>query len=288
MSRGRDVSQLVEPQAFRSAYLQAVEDVMRHLTPERQTAIARHNVAWAPAAHDLGLYLRASVARYERLLRMLNAHARVGREALHALEVGGFLGAYPLALARLEIPVTLVEHYGYYDGALDDLAGYLAASGVRIWDADFTGELQEEPPKYTLVTNMAMLEHLPDSPKRLMDNLRASTASDGLLVLEVPNIAYFHRRRRLLLGHSVHQEFESLYLSEAPYLGHHREYTAAELLQLVSWSGMQTQELTLYNYSLSLRRGSWSERLHALVMDLWPTYLFPRTRELIMVACTQV
>jgi 2-polyprenyl-3-methyl-5-hydroxy-6-metoxy-1,4-benzoquinol methylase len=286
MSRAPAASPLIEPSAFRNVYLQSVKDVMRFVTPERQTVIARHDTVLLPANHDLGLYLRASVARYDQLLRLVNAHTRVDCGALRALEVGGFLGAYPLTLARLGIPVTLVEHYGYYHGALDDLVEYLAASGVSVWGADFTTKLEAEPPRYTLVTNMAMIEHLPDSPKQLMDNLRASTAADGLLVLEVPNIAYFYRRRQLLLGRSVHPDLESLYLSETPYVGHRREYTASELLQLVSWSEMTVREVVLFNYSLSLRRGSWIERLHALTMDLWPTYLFPRTREAIMVAAS--
>jgi len=288
MSRGPAASPLIDPYAFRNTYLQAVDDVMRFVTPERQAVIARHDTTLLPENFDLGLYLRASVARYEQLVRLVNTHGRVDRGALRALEVGGFLGAYPLTLARLGIPVTLVEHFGYYHGALDELAQYLAAGGVEIWDADFTMTLDTEPPKHTLVTNMAMIEHLPDSPKQLLDNLRASTSADGLLVLEVPNIAYFHRRRQLLLGRSVHPSLESLYLSEAPYVGHHREYTAAELVQLVSWSGMQVREIVLFNYSLSLRRGSWMERARALVMDLWPTYLFPRTRELIMVAASPI
>jgi hypothetical protein len=284
----KPASVLIDPHAFRSAYRQSVDDVMQFVTSERQTVIARHNAGLLPAVQDLGLYLRASVARYEQLLRVVNAHAQLDRGALRALEVGGFLGAYPLTLARLGIPVTLVEHYGYYHGALDDLAEYLAASGVCIWDADFTEPLEATPSQCTLVTNMAMIEHLPDSPKHLMDNLRASTAPDGLIVLEVPNIAYFHRRRQLLLGRSVHSSLESLYFSEAPYVGHHREYTASELEQLVAWSGMSVLEVVLYNYSLSLRRGSAVERLYALLVDLWPTYLFPRTREMIMVAVSPV
>lgn len=286
MSREPAASPLIESDAFERAYLRSVDDVMRFLTPERQTVIARHDVSLLPDDYDLGLYLRASVARYDQLRRLINAHSQVDRGALHALEVGGFLGAYPLTLVRLGIPVTLVEHYGYYHGALDDLAEYLTMSGVDVWDADFTTELETEPRQYTLVTNMAMIEHLPDSPKQLMDNLRASIATDGLLVLEVPNIAYFHRRRRLLLGRSVHPSLESLYLSATPYVGHRREYTASELLQLVSWSGLRIREIVMYNYSLSLRRGSGLERLRALIMDLWPTYLFPRTREVIMVAAS--
>jgi 2-polyprenyl-3-methyl-5-hydroxy-6-metoxy-1,4-benzoquinol methylase len=277
---------LIEPRAFRDTYLQAVQDVMRFVTPERQSVIARHDPSLLPANHDLGLYLRASAARYGQLVRLVNAHARVDRGAVRALEVGGFLGAYPLTLARLGISITLVEHFGYYHGALDELAEYLAASGVEIWDVDFTAKLEVEPPQYTLVTNMAMIEHLPDSPKQLLENLKASTAASGLLILEVPNIAYYYRRRQLLFGRSVHPPLEELYASEAPYVGHRREYTAAELVQLVSWTGMRVCETALFNYSLSLRRGPWFERVHDLVLELWPTYLFPRTREVIMVAAS--
>ncbi|MGD0452351.1 MAG: methyltransferase domain-containing protein [Solirubrobacteraceae bacterium] len=286
MSSERAAVPLIERAAFRDTYRQAVEDVMRFITPERQTVIARHDAALLPANHDLDLYLRASIARYDQLVRLVNTHLDVDLAALHALEVGGFLGAYPLTLARLGIQVTLVEQYGYYHGALDDLAEYLAASGVKIWDVDFTARLAGEPPRYALVTNMAMIEHLPDSPKQLLDNLRSCTAADGLLVVEVPNIACFHWRRRLLFGHTVHPDLETLYLSETPYVGHHREYTASELAQLVQWTGMMVRETALYNYSPSLRRGAWIGRLYALVMELWPTYLFPRTRELIMVAAS--
>jgi hypothetical protein len=107
-------------------------------------------------------------------------------------------------------------------------------------------------------------------------------------VLEVPNIAYSYRRRQLLLGRSIHPSLESLYSSEAPYAGHHSDCTAAEVAQLVAWCGMPVRETILFNYSLSLSRGSWTERVHAVVTDLLPTYLFPHTRELIMVAASPI
>src|SRR5271166_160716 len=241
---------VVDPAAFTDAYMRSVDDVMRFVTPERQAVIATHNVSLAPGLFDLGLYLRASVRRYGELVRLVNAHARHGPDGVRALEVGGFLGAYPLALARLGIPVTLVEHYGYYHGAFDDLAAYLGSAGVEIWDADFTKALDTPASRYTLVTNMAMLEHLADSPKVLMDNLALATDEHGLLVVEVPNIAYYPKRRQALMGRSIHAELAAVYRSAVPYTGHHREYT---------------------------RR----DRLRALTVDLWPTYLFPDCRELI-------
>lgn len=267
--------------AFRDAYAQSVDDVMRFVTAERQAVIATHNFALGPGQSDLGLYLRASESRYARLVRLVNAHAPYGPGDLRALEVGGFLGAYPLTLARLGIPVTLVEHYGYYHGAFDDLAAYLGGAGVTIWDADFTKALDEPPSRHTLVTNMAMLEHLADSPKTLMDNLAAATDEHGLLVVEVPNIAYYPKRRHALMGRSIHPDLATTYRSAAPYMGHHREYTRQELLDLLTWTGFAVEEVTLFNYSLSLRRGALYERLRALTVDLWPTYIFPNCRELI-------
>jgi 2-polyprenyl-3-methyl-5-hydroxy-6-metoxy-1,4-benzoquinol methylase len=275
---------IVNPVAFRDAYLQAVDDVMRFVTPERQQIIATHNRGLMPGHTDLFLYLQASERRYAELVRLLNAHAHHDRGELRALEVGGFLGAYPLTLARLGIPVTLVEHYAYYHGAFDDLAAYLLDAGVEILDADFTKELAEPPSRYTLVTNMAMLEHLADSPKALMDNLAAATDEDGLLVMEVPNIAYYPKRLRALLGRSIHPELSLLYESATPFTGHHREYTCNELIELLRWSGFEAQDVKLFNYSLSLRRGTPFQRLLAFTLHLWPTYLFPDCRELIIAA----
>ncbi len=268
---------------FSDAYRRSVQDVMRFVTPERQAVIATHNPALGPGQFDLGAYLRASERRYGELVRLVNAHARFGRDELSALEVGGFLGAYPLTLARLNIPVTLVEHYGYYHGAFDELAEYLAKAGVAILDADFTNPLPAPPERHMLVTNMAMLEHLADSPRTLMDNLAAATDERGALVVEVPNIAYFPKRRQALFGRSVHPDLASVYESAVPFTGHHREYTLQEAINLLSWTGFKVDEAALFNYSINLRGASSLWRLRALAVDVWPTLLFARCREEIMI-----
>lgn len=267
--------------AFQNVYSRSIEDVLRFVTPARQEMIAIHNRDLGPDSYNPELYMRASERRYTEVVRLLNAHARYDPNDLRALEVGGFLGAYPLTLARLGTPVTLVEHYDYYYGAFDDLADYLRSAGVTIWDVDFTKTLPEPPVRYTLVTNMAMLEHLADSPKALMDNLALATDDDGLLVVEVPNIAYYPKRRQALMGRSIHPDLATAYWSTPPYMGHHREYTRHELTELLSWTGLEVEEVKLFNYSVTLRRGTLYERLRALTVDLWPTYLFPDCREVI-------
>src|SRR5262249_3090241 len=202
-------------------YRRAVTDMVRSVTPERQQVIARHSLGLAPSRTDLSTYLTASEERYARALGLFNAHDVETDGDRRALEVGGFLGAFPLALSRLGIAVTLAEVFGYYGGALDDLSHFLASEGVEILDVDFTRP-GDEPvtQRFAIVTNMAMLEHLADSPETLMRNLRSVTDDGGAVLIEVPNIAYWPNRLNLLRGRSIHPPLDVLFGSASPFLGH--------------------------------------------------------------------
>jgi hypothetical protein len=276
------MSRHIELAQFRGEYRRAVRDVARFITAERQQEIARHNLGLHPSRTDLAAYLNASEERYVRAVQLFNTHLPDGI-AHRALDVGGFLGAYPLTLVRLGVPVTLAEVYAYYGGALDDLSDYLAAEGIEIWDVDFTEPLDRAVTRtFTMVTNMAMLEHLPGSPAQLMSNLRAMIDERGALVIETPNLAYWPKRWELLRGRSVHPPLDVVYGSASPFMGHHREYTVTELTDLLRWTGFRTRAVECFNYSLSLREGSWFDRVYTLFVYLWPTLLFRNYRELII------
>jgi 2-polyprenyl-3-methyl-5-hydroxy-6-metoxy-1,4-benzoquinol methylase len=240
---------------FRVNYRLAVEEVLALIKPNAQSVIARHNPGWAPGNSDLAAYLWASERRYVAALALhLRTIGAAGAPA-SVLDVGGFLGAFPLALARLDVRVTLSERYDYYYGAFDPIRDLLINAGVTVWDADFSQPLHEPPPEdYALVTNMAMLEHIAHSPKPLMDNLRNCVAPGGQLILEVPNVAYWPTRLRALGGGSVLPPLADVYGAKEPFTGHHREYTAAELEDLLAWSGFRLRELVTHNYTTPGRR----------------------------------
>jgi 2-polyprenyl-3-methyl-5-hydroxy-6-metoxy-1,4-benzoquinol methylase len=272
---------MIDAARFSVEYPRAVDDVMRFVTPERQEVIARHNLGLGPSRTDLRHYLRASVKRYLRAVELFNAHVPDHRDGLDVLDVGGFLGAFPLTLRRLGATVTLAEVYGYYGEALDGLRAYLVSEGVEVWDVDFTEEILPGERRFTLVTNMAMLEHLASSPRVLMGNLRAVTGKRGALVIETPNICYWPTRWGLLRGRSVHPPLDVVYGSEVPFLGHHREYTIRELTELLDWSGFHLEEVTTLNYT-SLWHGGVARRLVTAAVFLWPTLAFPSCREILL------
>lgn len=265
---------MVDLDEFRRVYRGVVSEIAPTIGRVELEKIAVHDrplAQWDPVQ-----YLERSEERCIRALQLLQP--RVEGEPT-VLEVGAFLGAFPLALARLEISVTVAERYDLYDGALDPVRTALEHAGVRVWDADFTAaEVENEP--FGVVLNMAMVEHVAGSPRLLMTNLR--NCCSGWLVLEVPNVAYGYKRWQLLRGRTIHPPLRDVYESAVPFTGHHREYTAADLRELLELSRFRLDELTTFNYSLN----------SDLLTRIWPhdllSRLLPSWREVLMAVAAPV
>jgi 2-polyprenyl-3-methyl-5-hydroxy-6-metoxy-1,4-benzoquinol methylase len=274
----------IDLRAFSLVYREAVEDVLPFLTRERLDVIGRHNPGWRPGRFDFPSYLKTSEVRY---VAALAAFDRNGGQAadgrLRVLDVGGFMGALPLALARLGARVTLSEKYDYYDGAFDDLRAFLTEQGVEVWDADLSEPLDSPPDGgFHLIAAMAILEHLPSSPRALLVNARTLLAKNGRLLVDVPNIAYWPNRVGLLRGVSPLPPIADVYDSEPPYTGHHHEYTVDDLKHVLTWSGLTVDEVVTLNYT------PWTDGglLRRIVAD-WPRKRFAPLREVLLACASQ-
>ena len=266
---------------FGPVYREAVKDIAPFLTPDRLEVIARHNPGWRPERFDAVAYLETSEARYAPALSVFERNGgRAASEELRVLDVGGFMGTLPLALARLGARVTLSEHYDYYEGAFDELRDYLLEQGVEVWDLDLSEPLGSQPDdRFDLVLAMAILEHLPSSPRPLLLNARGFLAETGRLVVDVPNIAYWPKRIGLLRGISPLPLMADIYGAEAPFTGHHHEYTTAELAQVLTWSGLAVDEVVTLNYT------PWpDDRFWRRIAADWPRRWFGSFRE-VLLAC---
>ncbi len=267
---------------FGQVYRQAVADIVPFLTPERLEVIGRHNPGWKSGRFDAPAYLETSEVRYSAALAAFERHGGAAVDGrLRVLDVGGFMGALPLAMVRLGAHATLSEHYGYYDGAFDDLRDFLSAEGVEIWDLDLSEPLEPAPAgRFDLIAAMAILEHLPSSPRPLLLNARALLAERGRLVVDVPNIAHWPARVGLMRGISPFPRIADVYHSESPFTGHHREYTVGELVDVLTWSGLSVDEVVTLNYT------PWPDRrlLRRIAAD-WPRKRFAGMREVVLRLC---
>lgn len=233
---------------FSETYRKAVDEIVA-LMPKDWSAIAKHNAAWSRDLFDARKYLLDSEGRFLRAYRIL-----LSDKAMRVLDVGGFLGALPLTLARLGFKVSIAEKYGYYGGSLDAIAGHLQANGVIIHDVDFTDPaagLAGLADSFDGITCMAVAEHLAHSPKVLMDNMRQVLKARGTLVFEVPNLAYWPKRILFFLkGRTVLPPMADVYNSAVPFTGHHREYTLEDARYVMEKGGFSIVSECTYNYGI--------------------------------------
>jgi 2-polyprenyl-3-methyl-5-hydroxy-6-metoxy-1,4-benzoquinol methylase len=194
-------------------------------------------------------YLRQSITRVSHLIESLH---RLGVTSGSVLEVGSLFGQFAISLRRLGFDVTVVDRYRAYDGAFDGYVDFMRSSGVCVVETNRTDEngLIGSLGQFDVVICMAVIEHIPHTPRELLRTLTSHVVTGGVLALDTPNIASYWKRNALSKGLSIHQPIESQFLCAIPYEGHHREYTAAEMewmLRQVGCTGIRT---SLFDYNL--------------------------------------
>jgi 2-polyprenyl-3-methyl-5-hydroxy-6-metoxy-1,4-benzoquinol methylase len=192
---------------------------------------------------DWSGYLSCSVARMVRVLRALHRHTPAGGRVL---DLGSYLGNFSVLCARAGFRVDARDSYTRYGSVLEPAAGWLRAEGIAVVDED-DAEAREP---YDAVLLLGVLEHLPHTPRPLLEFVNTSLRPGGTLILDTPNLAYLYNREKLARGESIFCPIELQYTTELPFEGHHREYTIAEVHWLLGAIGHRVLELETFNYSL--------------------------------------
>lgn len=115
----------------------------------------------------------------------------------------------------------------------------LAEAGVR----DVTWNLEEVPypledESFDAVIMTEVFEHLRDYPIRSLREICRVLVPGGRLYFTTPNAAYLMSRLRLLTGHSVATPLKD-WIGGFPHARHAREYTFAEIRQLMDVVGLR-------------------------------------------------
>ena len=261
----------IDYRTFSKIYFRHAEKLMSFWNEDMQEQIASHNQGWAQP-YSFKHYLMASVKRFYLAYKSIPSNVQ------SCCDIGGFWGIYPLVLKELGYEVTMTEALKYYSTSFDELFDYLRAEDITIYDIDpFEEKLNA---KYDYISIMAVLEHIPFSLKFFMENIKESIENEGNLYIEVPNIAYYYKRKNLLLGKSPLPKIEVIYKSKVPFLGHHHEYTMNELISLVSLIDLEVVEKYYYNYSIDFN----FKDIMANALAFLSFNLFPNTREVISIS----
>ena len=95
----------------------------------------------------------------------------------------------------------------------------------------------------------AIIEHLPNGHKRALKEAWRVLRPGGHLILDTPNLGYFWNRLGLLRGAPICWPISGLFNDEL-FVGHYREFTVAEIKQMLEWSGFFVQQTKMINLSL--------------------------------------
>lgn len=225
---------------------QATEDVVSAISGADLSPLAKHSPGLL--GYDWSGYLRCSAARLVRVVALLQERGVTGGRAV---DVGAYFGNTSLVLARLGFDAQACDAYDDYEGCLESALSLLRAAGGSALDTGVAGEDLSLLPDavYDVVTCLGVIEHVPHTPRLLLQQLRRILKPGGHLVVDTPNLAYVFKRWQLARGESVYAPLATQFYSDIPFEGHHREYTGDELLWMLERAGFEQSELVTFDYS---------------------------------------
>ncbi len=236
--------------AFPDAYAAAAaacDEVLRDVVKADLAALLPH---WPnAAAFDWAGYVRLSLCRMVRVQEALSAE---GGEGLNILDYGAFFGNFSVMAANAGHAVTAVDGYNGFGAGFAPFVRRLHRHKVKVLDTADEGFGLDgvADGQFDVVMAMSVIEHVPHTPRHLLETLHRVLKPGGLLLIETPNLGYVFNRMKLLRGESVWPAIAAQYRTEVPFAGHHREYTRAELRWMLEASGFAVESEELFNYSI--------------------------------------
>jgi 2-polyprenyl-3-methyl-5-hydroxy-6-metoxy-1,4-benzoquinol methylase len=227
--------------------VEAVDDVVRASASAAVEGLAEHSPGLAQ--YEWQSYLRCSIVR---MCHALSALARLGVHQAHVLDYGSYFGNFSLMLQRAGHHVTAADAYTGYGTALEPITSLLHRAGVTVLDFDKDGRSLETLPdaSFDAILCMGVIEHVPHTPRFLLEALQRLLTPGGVLLTETPNLGYLYNRQKLARGEPIMTPLEAQFYTKIPFEGHHREYTPQEVVWMVQRLGHNVELTALYNYSL--------------------------------------
>jgi 2-polyprenyl-3-methyl-5-hydroxy-6-metoxy-1,4-benzoquinol methylase len=228
--------------------------------------------------NDWSNYLRCSVAR---MVHAAGALRRKGVPDGRLLDYGAYFGNFALMFAELGYAVDAIDSYRSYETALHSIVDLFSAAGVRPLDFEAVGRDLHDiaPATYDVVLCMGVVEHIPHTPRLLLEALDRVLKPGGVLLLETPNLAHLYNRQKLARGDAIMTPIAQQYYATLPFEGHHREYTVGEVVWMAEQLGHQVLVTELFNYS-AYNGGTLVGRD---VTNHWRMVAEPTMREIILV-----
>ncbi|MFC1822684.1 class I SAM-dependent methyltransferase [Thermodesulfobacteriota bacterium] len=173
--------------------------------------------------------------------------------APRVLEIGTNLGIFTSAYRNIfpDHQLYSLDHPVMAREAANCLFPELRKQGVHMAVSDIQKPLPFADHCFDIVLFLAVIEHLPNSPRLQLNEIHRVLKPDGFLFLDTPNLGAFERKYNMLLhGKGPYFELNHFFFSESPFSGHHREYNLNDLKQMLEWSHFKVTETSYFDCAL--------------------------------------
>lgn len=185
------------------------------------------------------------------LAEIVGRHARPGAQILDfgsgATDLAAFLSKLGYRVSACD---DFQDPWHLKDGNRQKVFDFAQSAGVDVREVSERSPFPWTSPTFDLILVHHVLEHLPSSPRPMMNMLLNCLKDNGVLLIAVPNAANLRKRLSLLRGKTNYPPYVHFFWHEGPWRGHVREYVRDDLDQLARHSGLQIVELGTYHYLL--------------------------------------
>lgn len=203
---------------------------------------------------------------YHRLAVLASIPLECRAAGTRVIDIGGGKGRLSVLLGRLGLVCCSVDvlyldteaktpHGEPYASLLME---HLQSSGVQAIGHDFYADgLPVPSSSFNLALCTEVIEHLPNSPKPLLEEIRRVLRPGGCLLLTTPNAGSGNARIsaafRAFRGRSTREDIRTFYDMRGyspgePYRGHNREYVVSEMRYMLDDAGFTDLRCTTVDF----------------------------------------
>ena len=162
------------------------------------------------------------------------------------LDIGSQFGFLTLSFLDLDYDVYATDEFRFYGQGIRPIRNILIKKGIRIEALPYEPyKLPFKTESMDVITLLAVIEHIPDSPRFLLKEIHRVLKVNGIIIVDTPNASALSKRIYYLLKGvpSVYFPIDMFYKSEIPFSGHHREYSPGELMYVMNRSEFRPIEI---------------------------------------------
>jgi 2-polyprenyl-3-methyl-5-hydroxy-6-metoxy-1,4-benzoquinol methylase len=184
------------------------------------------------------IYLSCSIIR---MVKVMAATQKMMEQTVKILDLGSYFGNFSLMFAKCGYSVDAIDSYTQYQNAFAKFIQLLNENNVKVYDfANIGYNLSGfSEAQYDMVICLGVIEHIPHTPRLLLEAIDRVLKPGGFLILDTPNLGYICNHHKLKKGQSIFPAIEDQYVTEIPFVGHHREYTISEIQWLIANLGYE-------------------------------------------------